>query len=319
MKRNVMVPLDGSSFAEQALPLAVTVARNAGAGLLLVRVQPTLPLGISDQEARDYLERVVKSLESQVPAGVVLEVLIDEYGALEYAPPASNAVSAVLRRRGAEADVQMMVLATHGLGGIARAWLGSVADALIRTAPKPVLLVRPADESFSLAAAADRGIHHILVPLDGSRAAAEVLPWVRELAELFGARLTLLRVVSPLSWQVSPHSHDPYPAYQSPLSRDAALEDLEVLAEPMRAGGLTVATAVVDSVSAAAAIVDYGRTHGADVIAIGTEGAGSIRRFFLGSITDKVVRSGELPVLVCNVRSMTGDRPAEAATDTAAV
>jgi nucleotide-binding universal stress UspA family protein len=304
MRRIVLVPLDGSPFAEQALPFALTAARAFDADIELVRVQPVLPLGLSDLDARQYLEETAVQIGSQLPGRVHTRLMLEQYSALDHAPPASNAVADVLRRRAGELEVLLIVMVTHGFGGVTRAWLGSVADSLIRSAPRPVLLIRPAATDFSNAAAADRGFQHILVPLDGSQASAEVLPQALAFGGRCGARFTLLRVTSPLTWQGAPQPYDPATGAPSPLSREAVLDYLDDMAAPLRAEGAEVAVRVVDAVSAANAILDYAAEHAVDAIVIGTQGAGRVRRLLLGSVTDKVVRGADVPVLVCNVRTV---------------
>ena len=158
----------------------------------------------------------------------------------------------------------------------------------------------------------------MLIPLDGSEAAERVIPFALELGTPFGARYTALRVVSPLSWEVSPHSYDPYPAYASPLSREAVRRQLERSAAQVHATGAACAIEIIDGVSAAASILEYAHAHAVDVIAIGTEGAGRVRRMLLGSVTDKVVRGSDTPVLVCNARSVeTGTEARREAAETA--
>jgi nucleotide-binding universal stress UspA family protein len=316
MKKIVMVPLDGSRFAEQALPFAVAVARSAAADLELVRVRPMLPLGLPDDEARQYLHQTGEQLTPAMQGSVRTRVLSQPSEALDYAPPGSGAIASALRRRALEPEVALVVMATHGMGGLKRAWLGSVADALIRMSPRPVLLARPDAEDFSLAAAADRGFHHIVIPLDGSEAAEKVVPIAESFGDGFGARFTLLRVISPVTWQVPTAPYPVPPIFGVPLSEDVAVEYLDGLAAEMRSRGLDVATHVSQGVSPAALIAQYAEEHGADLIAIGTEGAGGVRRFLLGSVADKVVRGSDVPVLVCNVRTVSDeDAPVSAAVE----
>src|SRR5690606_17862861 len=84
--------------------------------------------------------------------------------------------------------------------------------------------------------------------------------------------------------------------------RRAAADYLDRVAADLRGDGLTVETAVVEDTSPAPAITDYANEHDVETIAITTSGAGGIRRLLFGSVADKVVRNGEVPVLVCNVR-----------------
>jgi nucleotide-binding universal stress UspA family protein len=303
MHGSLMVPLDGSRFAEQALPVAVAIARRAGIGLDLVRVCPNVTHGEGgEEEELDYVRHVAASLESQLPGRISVHVPVDELGPLEYPPPQPTRVAYVLTRYAADTHAAVIVMATHGRGGVRRAWLGSVADSLIRIASRPVLLVRPDDERFGTAAAADRGFNHILIPLDGSETAEQAIPSALELGSLFGARYTLLRVVSPLTWQVSPHAGDPFPVPASPLSREAVAASLEAVAARLRQPGVEVAAHLVAAPSAGPAIIDFAAEHGVDAIVIGTHGAARVRRMLLGSVTDKVVRGSSMPVLVCNTR-----------------
>lgn len=159
----IMVPLDGSEFAERALPPAEELARLTGAPLHLIRIvdvasqarysayglaiEAAALAQVLDEEvevARDYLDR----LEQQVAArglSVVVEV--------RSGVPVQEIVAAARPN-------DLVVMATHGRGGVARWFLGSVAEAVVRRAPAPVLLVRAvahdhADEAEAMATAVE--------------------------------------------------------------------------------------------------------------------------------------------------------------------
>ena len=295
----VMVPLDGSPFAEQALPLALAIARRIGAHLHLVRVRAILPLSVDEDEA--YVKATAAEIESRLPAKVTPWVLTDEFGALQYPPPAPDMVAKTLANHARE-HADLIVMSTHGRGGVKRAWLGSVADALLRIAPRPVLLVRPGAVKFGIAEDADRVITHILIPLDGSETAEQAVPVARDLAEPLGASITLLRVTSPLALQLSSDPADGYPLADPTSGRRAAVHNLNGVAAPLHRAGLTVDLRVIEQLSPAPAIVDFAATHAVDLVALTTTGGGSIRRVLLGSVADHVIRKGETPVLVCNTR-----------------
>lgn len=299
----VMVPLDGSPFAEQALPFALTIARRMDARLHLVRVRATLPL-FTDDDSDTYVKAAAASIDSQLPGRVTPWVLTDELGALQYPPPAPDTVAKVLARHARE-HADLIVMSTHGRGGVKRAWLGSIADALLRIAPRPVLLVRRDDVRFSIAADADWGINHVLIPLDGSSTAEQVIPIACELAQSFGSRITLLRVTSPLTFQLSSDPADGYPLTDpTALGRRAALHYLDRTAAKLREAGFTVEAHVIEELSPAPAIVDCASTHGVDLVALTTSGAGSVRRLLLGSVADHIIRKSDTPVLACNTNHM---------------
>ena len=93
--------------------------------------------------------------------------------------------------KGRRAD--LIVMTTHGRGPASRFFLGSVADEVMRRSPVPVLLLRPHDPPAETAA--PPAVSKVLVPLDGSALAEEVLGPAAVLVRLLGARCTLLRVV----------------------------------------------------------------------------------------------------------------------------
>ncbi|HSJ31647.1 MAG TPA: universal stress protein [Longimicrobiales bacterium] len=303
MMRTIMVPLDGSAFAEQALPLAMTLARRGRAHLHLTLVRAALPDPSAATAPEEYLAKTAAQIEAGVPEGVTHSVLSHEPDRLTYPPPPPASVADALVRYVSEHDVDLVLMTTHGRGGVGRAWLGSTADALVRAAPKPVLLVRPEDEEFTIAHDADHGINHVVIPLDGSDAAERAIPFAREMGSIFGARYTLVRVVSPLTYYDSPEWIGPDPAVQlTPLNREAAVRYLDGVANRLREDDMQVETALIEAVSAADAIIRYAEAHGADLIVLSSSGAGGIRRLLLGSVADKIVRSADVPVMVCNTR-----------------
>jgi nucleotide-binding universal stress UspA family protein len=300
MYRAILIPLDGSDFGENALPLAVSIARRFGATLQVVHVH--VPEALRYDETTDrmlrerdhaYLDAVVQHLaaDSRVSAS---SALLDT--------PIVEAIS----RHAVAAGTDLLVMSTHGRGPLARFSLGSVADALIRQVSLPVLLV-PATETGP-----DRGkepvIDRILIPLDGSELAEKILEPALALGDATRTQYTLLRIVK----QITPASHDAVSGRVSGLresllkelqamdnrQRTEAEDYLERLAARLRARSLTVQTRLVAHEQPAAAILDDAQKNAVDVIALATQGQGGMKRFFLGSVADKVVRGTVTPVLV---------------------
>jgi nucleotide-binding universal stress UspA family protein len=141
---------------------------------------------------------------------------------------------------------------------------------------------------------------HILVPLDGSPLAEQVLPHVHALAANEGtSKITLLRAVPPIFTT----SVD-YSGMLATTAADAleTLEDearayLDEIAAPFRAEGYSVHTEI-SAMPAAEAVLDYADSQHADLIAIATHGRSGISRWVFGSVTQKVVQNSPVPVLV---------------------
>ncbi len=146
MYRRVLIPLDRSSLAEQALPHAIAQARNFEAELILLRVLEPFPSvrGLSPKDleeieqqantwAREYLERLAADIREQgIP---VQAVIIDGRPHVEIPQFAETH------------QVDLIVMSTRGQSGLSRWLMGSVADRVVRGAHVPVLLVRVAKES----------------------------------------------------------------------------------------------------------------------------------------------------------------------------
>jgi nucleotide-binding universal stress UspA family protein len=297
MYRAILVPLDGSAFGEQALPLALSIARRAGATLCLahVHVAEQSPfvdrLGLRDDAAdlqaraaeRAYLDRHAQRIMSiqDIPIEIVL---------------LDGPVAAALGDHAQAAGVDLIVISTHGRGALGRVWLGSVAAALVRHAPVPMLLVRPHQP---LAQPNDEQVfRHVLVPLDGSPLAEQVIEPAIALGALAQARYTLLQALDPL---VAEHTHPPYAVGLDRRLladvRENASAYLERVAARLRAQSLEVQTSLVVG-PPAHAICNYAHAHAVDLIAMATHGHGGLSRLLLGSVTDAIVRRADVPVLL---------------------
>ncbi len=303
MYRSILVPLDGSSFGEHALPSALTLARRAGAALHLVHVHqpPAFPdqmlitaAGVDEQlrrEERSYLERLVGRLRgSDVPVqGTLLEG--------DLLPALEDHV------RAAQAD--LIVMTTHGRGPLSRFWLGSLTDHLVRSAPVPLLLIRPHErpadlnETFAL--------RQILIPLDGSPIAEQALEPARTLAEVMQARCTLVRVIAtaPVNEDLAAQtlsglSHAAFERLKEAhdQARHKALEYLEQAAARLRQRGVHVLCCVAESDQPAAKLLQQIHAQDADLVALATHGRAGVSRLVLGSVADKLVRGAAVPVLI---------------------
>ena len=147
----------------------------------------------------------------------------------------------------------------------------------------------------------------ILLPLDGSDVSESALVPARQLAESLGARLHILQVTSQteefsimrgaeFGTMGSDYSQQVLEEVMT-AQRDRIERYLNEVAEGLTEAGLEVVKAIEDG-PAADKIVDYAEAAGVDLIVMSTHGRGGVRRFFVGSVTDKVIRSTNLPVLV---------------------
>jgi nucleotide-binding universal stress UspA family protein len=307
MYRSILVPLDGSTFGEHALPLAASIVRRAGARLTLAHVHEPMAtlygegaIALSDdldaharREKSAYLDQVLARMGSAAPKSTATLLL-------------EGGVTEAIREQVVRDKVELVVMTTHGRGPLGRFWLGSVADKLLRQLTVPLLLVHPNEKSPDVAAEA--AFKHILIPLDGSDLAERMLSPATALGELMGAHFTLLRLVKPVHprlpyteglsiAQLAGEILDQIEKLQGEL-RNEAQDYLTGLAERLRARSLRVQTRVAVDEHPATAILHEAAACGADLIAMETHGRGGLSRLFLGSVADKVLRGTTFPVLL---------------------
>lgn len=141
---------------------------------------------------------------------------------------------------------------------------------------------------------------HVLVPLDGSALAEQVLPHVRTLARSGpDTRVTLLRVVPFSEHSVAHESSLRQPDFRAELEAACAeaRNYLDRVASDLRSAGYAVSTEVSHN-NPADAITEYAERHHVDLIAMATHGRGGLGRWIFGSVTQKVVPGTKIPLLV---------------------
>lgn len=299
MFKRILVPLDQSALAEQALGRAAAIARNAQAQLELILVHQPFGFGGFDdapwnveisKEETAYLDAVAKEIESG--AGVRTSFVFLEGDPVE-----------LISRYVSEKGVDLIVMTSHGRTGLSRTWLGSVADGVLRNARAPVLLLRPV-EGRSRKDASRHLFRHILATIDESPISATILPAAAELAKVGDGRLTLLRVVRPVPLVLPEFGA---PVIAPPIVPDEnatkklaeeVQEQLDAIARSVKVPGVSVSQHIVIDERVAQAILGFTAAHQVDAIAMTTHGRSGAARFFMGSVADKVLRGSELPLLI---------------------
>lgn len=295
MFRTVLVPLDRTSFAEAALPVATRFARNGASVHVMLSHQlvPALagmgemlpPPTELDAELREQEESYLVRMAEQVSfeTGSLVEHI-------ELDGPAGPAICEEAERIGAD----LVVMATHGRGPLGRLWHGSVADYVLRRLETPVLLVHPDRPMRRLA---DQQLRGILVALDLSPSSEAILGPVADLARLTRAPVTLMHVVvDPVFARIG------HPAFRDAETTAMAIASagqyLETIAERLRDQGLSVTTRVAAGFNAAWILRDTVAESQFDLLAMTTHGLGGLRRLWVGSVADQLVQETTKPMLV---------------------
>jgi nucleotide-binding universal stress UspA family protein len=270
----ILVPLDSSPLAERALPYAVELARASKGWLLLVRV--TAPTGLLVPETERDVEVELGSVAAELRDS---RIAVDTAICHAYDLETGRAIADIARRRRAD----LIVMSTHGRGGLRRSLFGSVADQVVRAAEVPLMLIPAASERRW---PSDRGLR-ILVPLDGSALAEAALGPATELVTTLRAKLILLRVVEPpTSGRFSPE-----PALAE------AREGLEKIVRRLRAAECSVSIHAVGGF-AVPTIATFARSERADLIVMATHGRSGLARLALGSVASGTLQRATVPLML---------------------
>jgi nucleotide-binding universal stress UspA family protein len=263
----VIVPLDGSAQSERALTPAVALARASGAALEVLQVATD---SVSVTDAHRYLDEV---------AGRITDVPVRPPIVIEASMPPECIANA------GEAPSSIIVLSSHGSGGLRRAFLGSVAEDVLHQLGQPILLVGPEARLDDTLAGT------VLVCSDGSPASEAVLPVAEQWCRQFGLEPTFLSVLDPSSVPTGA-------AGSEPSTDTLASSHVERLGREWTAAGLTAQWDVVADERPADVIVDRAGAPGVALIAMATHGRTGLARVALGSVAAHVVRHAPCPVLL---------------------
>jgi nucleotide-binding universal stress UspA family protein len=303
MFERIMVPLNGLASAEAAVAPAAAMARTHGAELHLVLVDgPSRLDPMSDEFFRvdcaayrdGQMQPLADNLRHDLGIAVTTAML-------------AGPVVATLAHYASAVHADLIVMATHGRVGWRRAWVGSVADDLMHEVTIPLLLLRIESEG----AAVPGSFRRILVPLDGSDAAAAALDQACTVARAGKSALILVRVVTPIPAEVNLAATAGVVLTDTEATQrlvDEAQQYVDGLAdalrsrEPMRVETLVELVPVIAPLSPVASIIaTLARELRADLVALTTHGRGA-SRLLVGSVGDKVLHDTHCALLICHGR-----------------
>lgn len=261
---HLLIPLDGSSLSAEVIPYVEQIPSRAVTLLTVntddpVRWHEVTPAGeverVREEPGAPFsIDRIAERLRYQ---GRTVDVL------RKTGDPAEQILAAV-------AAADLVVMATHGRGGMERAMLGSVADRVVREGSAPTIVVRGQG-------ATARPITRIVVPLDGFAGAEGALPIATRLAAALGLPIDLVLVVG-----TSAEMRDAAPYMLDQVRR--LQRDHFIVSSDIRAG------ATAESILA--------HLQPGDLVVMTTRGHGGVRRLVQGSVADQLVRLAPGPVLI---------------------
>lgn len=283
MWQSLLLPVDGSTLAERAAPFASRLAKAADARLILLRVIPVLTAkrGGSELDQQHDLDELAKRLAAD---GVKVTPRVCFVGFEE--------VGAAIIDIARQEHVNLIVMSTHGRGGLDRMLYGSVADQVVREAPIPVCLL----PSRAAPLLADEPIGPVILPLDGSTLSEAAIEPATTLARLLSAPITLTRAIDPVRYYGSPDAAIFVPTLPEEAA-EKARRDLEVTAANLRESGIAASVRV--SISAPAReILAAAKEASQAIIVMATHGYGGLQRVVMGSVAGQVLQDATTPVIL---------------------
>jgi nucleotide-binding universal stress UspA family protein len=332
MFRRILVPLDGSPRAEEAISVARKMAPGSGASIILLRVvdtspesAPTVPskpalfqsVGkVEQDQAESYLAAIATSEEFR---GIAVETEV-QFGLV-----APSILSVAAARK-----VDVIVICSHGFSRVTRWVMGSVAEKVARYSDIPVLVLREGGPLPGERREGETQLVRVLVSLDGSDHAKGALPPAASLAVALAdpgpALLHLVQVVQPVTAGIVPTRRS-VNGFETQTSMQRARQYLDKIAEEIRAGYLKpaigdrhveITTSVALDEDVANAIIrvaehgevaEGGNVSGrCDAIAMSTHGYGGLQRWAMGSVTGRVLHATRLPLMIVRPMNLEMDR-----------
>lgn len=266
MYERILVPVDGSAFSEEVLPVAASLARATNARLALMRV---IERDAEQEEASRRLKELADGLQADA-----------------HMVPGRKSVASAILEEASRVPGTLVAMTTHGRSGLVEAMMGSVAQDIIRTGRDPVLAYRPrgrgADQGGDIA------IDTVLLPIDGSGHSEWMQQQAGEWARALGAQLLVVQVISP----------DAQPDPSIPATD--TLESSYVRTHATELGrryGVESNWEVLrgDPVEAIASFIDGRRNV---LVTMATRGRSGLKAAVLGSVTAGLLREGGVPIVI---------------------
>jgi nucleotide-binding universal stress UspA family protein len=291
MFEKILVPLDGSEVAEEALQPAMALAAEVHGEVLLLHslipvytdapvmageyewIWPVYAREDSRNEVRTYLEGVRR--RADCPDCLVRAVIRE------------GDVAGVIVDTAEEEQVDLIVMTPAVREGAARHLLGNITERVLHAVTCPVLIYRQ-----------QQPIRRILIPLDGSELAEKAVVPALEIARRLGASVVFLRVTEAVKMATAAEVRPGFDRVQvADQVRQAGEAYLQSAVERFATPGVRIQTAVVDG-RPAERILDYAQLVGTDLIAMSTHGRTGLRRWIYGSVSATVMRATTCSVLV---------------------
>ncbi|MBM3142030.1 MAG: universal stress protein [Chloroflexi bacterium] len=280
MYEKILVPLDGSELAEQAIPYVEWLARKFNSEVIFITVCfAGDPL---ERALKEYIERRAEKIQS---------LGMKARSACIEGEPATSIIDFACKN-----DVSLIVISTHGRTGVSHWPLGSIANKVVQRSHIPVFLVR---SSHLGKAPADKELRKILLTLDGSHFSEAIIPYVEKLAKGMDSEAALLRVIEPakLPQLAAYRDRKKYEKdFMAKLEREAE-RYLDKKKTALASKGVKVNSVLLEG-KPVETILQYAEDNSVNLIALTTHGFSGITKWAYGSVASRIIEGSPKPVLL---------------------
>jgi nucleotide-binding universal stress UspA family protein len=295
MFNNILVPLDGSTLAEAAIPVAASLAETLKAPVTLLHIiEKDAPQEIHNDHHITRADEATAYLEELAKRAFPAEVRVDWH---VHTAAVKDVAASIVEHATTEFQPDLIVMCTHGKSGVRDLLFGSIAQQVVAHGKTPLLLIKP-DDSSPRTVKLDR----ILVPLDSGPVHDDSLPITRELAKGYGAEIYLLTVIPTFSTVAgeTAAASSLLPATTSAMLEinvENAEEDLQAHVDELKEAGFRVKAEITRG-DPAAEIVNLSERLPADLIVLSTHRKAGAAAFWARSVAPNVTRRARVPVLL---------------------
>lgn len=300
MFNTILVPLDGSQLADCVLPHVIAIAHSFDSEVTLLRMLEKTQAGTSAQlfdlvnwqinktRATLYLEKIKARFQREKTRAqtAVIEGLVAD-GITEYAH---------------SHGIKLIVLSSHGRNGLTRWGISSITQKIIMSAQTSLLIVRAHQDGIHSDELSEKLLYkRILVPLDGSQRAENVLPIVTQLAQFHRSQIHLVQIIqTPEMARQMPPTREDVDLSNRIVSRnqEEAERYLEQLKSRSFLEGLTIQIHLITSDNTAVALHQLVEQENIDMVALSAHGYSGIHQWPYGSMVNNFVQYGKVPLLI---------------------
>lgn len=280
MYERILVPLDGSELAEQAIPYVEWLAGKFNSEVIVITACfAGDPL---ERALTEYVERRVEKIQS---LGIKARSVCIQ------GEPAASIIDFARKN-----DSSLIAISTHGRTGVSQWLLGSIANKVVQRSHIPVFLVRSSQPAKT---PADKELRKILLTLDGSQFSEAIIPYVEKLAEVTGSEVVLLRVVEPAKLpQLAAYAdREKYEKDFIDKLKKEAKRYLDQKKTALAGKGIKVNSALLEG-KADETILQYAEDKSVNLIALTTHGFSGVSKWAYGSVASRIIEASSKPTLL---------------------